>query len=640
VVDRFRRETSIARLAAAGALTGAALLFSLGLLEALVLYLKRPLPWSAELLGSLLWSPAVYAALGLALGAALGVVVALLGAARGRAVPPLAERSGVWALLLAGLIGFYWVYAANRLYPGTSREPTALALDAAALAAAAVLAALLLRWGRRGLPARTRARASALIILLLWLPLYVPSAQPSTVSTRRLAPVTPPSGVRPPNLLLIMLDTVRADCLSCYGASEFATPNIDRLADEGVLFEEAVTPEPLTRPAVCTMFTGLYPRTHGVDTNTKALRSDFTTLAEILRGRGYATAAFTAASVLSGEYGTAQGFEHYAEPSEPWWYLRNDFAVRRFYISLTSWANWWIEIRADEVNRRATRWLAANGDRPFFAFVHYFDAHWPYDPPAAYDFVAAEGLSAVPAPYQDPQERFAPGFRMPSDYLRMHWLRYRGEIANVDGRVGELLDFLDASGLVDRTVVVLVSDHGESFEHGAYFSHGTRLYDPQVHVAFVIRDPRFGGPTRLPGQVRLIDLFPTVLDLLGVDSGVPAQGVSLVPRMAGVEPGLDLPAFCQTDLEDKRPYSGRASHAVRRPPWKYIESPEIGLTELYDLESDPAETMNLAEEFPEIVDELSSALSEWMAETESLDLPPVELSPDAEAALRTLGYIQ
>lgn len=646
----------IPRIIARGAWTGGALFFLFALLEAVVLLAKRPEPWSIGLAARLFWSPAIYGVAGIGLGILAGFVAALFLGYRRRRVTSDSERSSVWALLLPAVLGFFWIYAANRLYPGHSRDTTALALDAVALAAALVL--VLILWRRtvsRRASFRARAVWTVVLALVLWLPLYALSGAPSLEHTRISRPPegTPRAPENSVSLLLIMIDTVRTDCLSCYGPTEFPTPALDAFASEGVLFEQAVTPEPLTRPAVCTMFTGFHPRSHGVDSNTKALGSEFVTLAECMREAGYGTAAFTAATVLSGNYGTAQGFDHYSEPSEPWWYLRSDSALRRLYLSLTSWASWWMEIPAVEVNRRAIDWLDRNGDRPFFAFVHYFDPHAPYEPPPEHDLASRAGLGRVPPPYDDEQIRFSPDFRMPADFLRRQWLRYRGEISYADESLGELLDYLELAGLSDRTVVAVVGDHGESFEHQAWFSHGTRLYDPQLHVPLILRGPGVPASARMTDQVRLIDLYPTLLSLVGRDAPAPVQGVDLLPRIAALRPedggtagaaagagSGHLPAFCQTDLEDRRPLSSRVSYALRLPPWKYIVSPEMELIELYNLEDDPAETTDLAASEPAALARLAAALHEWQTSTVRLELAPEEMTPEALESLRALGYLQ
>ncbi len=641
----------IPRSIVTGMWTGASLFFIFGVLESVVLFLKRPEPLSEQLLARLLWSPALQGLAGAGLGILIGLVAAFLLPYRSRRVTRDSEMSSVWSLTLPAVLALFWVYGVNRLYPGGSRDTTALLLDGAAVAAALVLATLL--WRRtvhRGASFRERVALTIVLAVFLWLPLYVMAGAPSLEHTRVSSP--PTGAVRAPegspNLILIMTDTVRSDCLSCYGPTEFQTPAYDSVASQGTLFEQAVTPEPLTRPAVCSLFTGIHPRTHGVDSNTKALGDEFDTLAEILRAGGYRTAAFTAASVLSGAYGTAQGFDYYSEPGEPWWYLRSDSAMRRLYVSLTSWQNWWIEIPAGEVNRRAIPWMEQNSDAPFFMFVHYFDAHAPYRPPAEYDLAVREGLGDVPPPYEDEQVRFEPGFVMPEDYLRQQWLRYRGEISYVDACMREFLDRVRELGLDDGTVVAVVADHGESFAHHAWFSHGTRLYDPQVHVPMILRGPGVPAGVRVEQQVRLIDVCPTLLSLLGKQTPAAAQGVDLsglVSAAAGLrERGSaapeDLPAFCQTDLEDRRPYSSRISFGLRLPPWKLIISPEMALTELYDLSVDPAETNNVAGRDVGTTASLSTRLQQWQETTAALELPPVEMTPEALESLRALGYVQ
>jgi len=229
-------------------------------------------------------------------------------------------------------------------------------LNVVAAVCGGVLALVLLRRAGRGLTRPARVGWSALIVLVLWLPLYAISNAPSGVPAPRPRPpavsVDQAALQSPrPSLLFIVIDTVRADCLGCYGSEESRTPNIDRLARQSVLFEQCVTPEPLTRPAICSMLTGLYPRSHGVDTNTKTLSEDFTTIAEVLRRRGYSTGAFVASTIMSADYGTDQGFDVYQEPPEPWSYVGSVFAVRRLHRLLRGdvGVQYLKEYRAEEI---------------------------------------------------------------------------------------------------------------------------------------------------------------------------------------------------------------------------------------------------------------------------------------------------
>jgi arylsulfatase A-like enzyme len=289
---------------------------------------------------------------------------------------------------------------------------------------------------------------------------------------------------------------------------------------------------------------------------------------------------------------------------------------------------------------RAVSWISNNLSRPFFAYVHYFDPHWPYEPPPEYDLAALAGLADVPVPYQDPQDRFRADFEMPPAFLRREWLRYQGEISYTDAQVGRLLAELERLELLKNTLLLVVSDHGEGFEHKFYFAHGNRLYDQLVSVALMVHHPD-ARPARLKGQVRLIDVCPTILSLCGVPPASPMQGVDLSVRVLSPDaPAEDLPAFCQTDFENPKPLSSRVSVGLRLPPWKYIDSPEIGLEELYDLGGDPLETRNLAESLPEVGRRLSLLVEQWLASTESRDVAPAELSPERLEALRALGYLQ
>ena len=617
-------------------------------LEWLVLVVRLPVDWSAGVFGLVLRNVLLYAVAGLLAGAALGVCLVVLRAVAGARVNALTRPAGAWALALAGVVTFYWIHVANVLHPGGARDVGALALDGAALVAGVVLAWLLVRRSARGTGFRRKLGAGAAVVVLLWLPFYALCAgrggeridgglDLGRVAAEREVVTDTPS---PPNVLFIVLDTTRTDCLGCYGSSDDVTPNIDALARASLLFEQAVTPEPLTRPAVTTMLTGLYPRSHGVDTNTKSLDPAFMTLAESLQARGYVTGAFMAASVLSAYYGTDQGFDTYTEPTEGTWELSALLALKRFYVSAFAGSRRSVEIPAEEVTRRAVTWMRNNERRPFFAFVHYFDPHFPYEPPEEHDLAERQGFTTLSVPYEHPQDRFKPGFDMPADFLEMTWLRYKGEISYTDECVGTLLKALDDMGLADDTLVVLLSDHGESFEKQFYFAHGNRLFDSLVHVALMFRYPGRIDPGRRAEQVHLADLYPTILSLAGVPLDTEVQGTNIVGARGDDFDRAPRPVFLQTDFENPKPLSSRVSMGVRLPPWKYVDSPEIGLVELYDLRADPGELSNLVEERPEVAAELAARLESWLAATERRETSEAELSPERLEALRALGYVQ
>jgi arylsulfatase A-like enzyme len=620
---------------------GALVFAGYSLLEWVVLAMRVPVIWSGGLAVMVFWNILMYAAAGLVIGLAAALAGFVLHAVSGMRWRAVVTPTGGRALVVGAAVLLYWLLSVNRLSPQDVRAPVSLALDALALAVAIVAALLLMR-------ARAdRGWVRVVVIgVLLVAPVYwaVAGAGVERIEAAvDLGPVDVAAG-RPvpaaPNIVLIMLDTVRIDCLGCYGSEDGLSPSIDALARESVLFEQCVTPEPLTRPTTATLFTGLYPMTHGVDTNTKALPRDITTLAEVLRDEGYTTGGFAAATVLSSFYGTSQGFDTYVEPTESVRALHRALALRQLLSAAGRWKPGAIELPADVMTDRAATWIEANRGRPFFAYVHYFDPHWPYAPPEGFDLAAEAGLADVPVPYDDPQDRFREDFDMPRDFLEREWLRYQGEIRFMDREVGRLLAELERLGLRNDTIVVLVSDHGEGFEHKFYFAHGNRLYDQLVAVAMMIRDPS-AEPRRVPTQVRLLDVCPTIMGMVGVRSLPEMQGVDLADVVrSGTMPTGDLPAFCQTDFEYSKPLSSRVSVGLRLPPWKYIDSPEIGLEELYDLVSDPAETVNLAAELGEVRRELAQRVDEWRASTESRQVSPAELSPERLEALRALGYLQ
>jgi len=616
--------------------------------EWVALFVRFPPHITSEHTETLLLIVAVHAALAAVAGLILGPVLHCLG--RRPRLSLLARPDGVRALVASGLTAVYWILAVNVLTEGGAGARLALLLNLVALALAAALALVLLRRSVRRVTRATRIGWSFLVVLVLWLPLYLYANVPSNPSVPYARPpaveVDPAALEAPrPNLLLIIVDTVRSDCLSCYGSVESNTPHMDNLAERGVIFEQCVAPEPLTRPSVCSILTGLYPKTHGVDSNTKSLDDELTTLAEALRGRGYATGAFVSSVVLSADFGTAQGFETYKEPPEPWTYAGSVVALRRFHrlVAGDAGTRYLKEYRAGEMTRRSTEWMEERGDEPFFALVHYYDAHMPYAPPEGYRLELAEGLGHVRAPYSDPHGRFDPDVHMPPDFLRQQWLRYLGEIAYLDHCIGELMSAFDTLPGSDEAIVVLVADHGESFEHDYYFAHGNRLYDSTVRVPLIFRDPALPAGVRVPSQVRIIDLFPTLLGRLDATGAANAQGVDLAPVVAAAvvgEQAPHLPAYSITDFTANRPVVPKLCLSLRSPPWKYITSPTIGRVELYDLESDPGETLNLADDRPEVALSLARSLESWNTTTAARQVAPEQLSHEQREALKALGYIQ
>lgn len=402
-------------------------------------------------------------------------------------------------------------------------------------------------------------------------------------------------GEPPPNLLLISLDTVRADHLGAYGYARDTSPNLDALASEGVLFENAIADSSWTLPSHASLFTGQPSRVHGVTHDRVRLAPARVTLAELLASAGYRTEAFVSAPYVHPVFGLAQGFERYevlgdtvydeegfrlAEtPLGPAWRRRkhrHDLASHRTRFG-------------DDLAALAVDALDRFGREPFFLFVHVFDAHYDYDPPESYwrlfdpDYTGdfdPTGFATNPDVVPD----------MPPRELRHVIARYDGEIRFVDHHIGRILSALDARNLTERTLVVVVGDHGEEFfEHGR-IGHRRTLFDEQLHVPWIMRLPgRLPEGRRIASQVRLIDVLPTALDVLGLPPKADTLGRSLLPVVEGRAEPRDLPAVARLrwpgafELTALRTGEGKL---LRLEPAKDGAQPRF---RYYDLAADPEE---------------------------------------------------
>jgi choline-sulfatase len=365
----------------------------------------------------------------------------------------------------------------------------------------------------------------------------------SAVALSGLARILPGAApAAPESVVLITLDTTRADRLSPYGFMNVSLPHLERLAGEGVVFDQATSVAPMTLPAHTSLFTGLLPPRHGVRDNAdQPLAETETTLAEILRARGLRTGAFVGSVVLDPLRGLKQGFDEYQGVHSTG---RNALAVR--------------QRRADAVVDDALRWLGAAAGPPSFLWVHLYDAHVPYDPPEPYASIYGHNP-------------------------------YVGEIAFADSQIGRLLDALDARRLMERTVVIVAGDHGESLGDHGEEDHGVFVYESVLRIPLIIRAPGV-SPRRVAAVVRLTDVMPTVLDLLGIPPPR-ADGVSLVDLLTGRRSTLDLEAYSESEYPRRLGWS--PLRALRDGRFKLIDAPR---PELYDLDRDPFEERNLYDE--------------------------------------------
>jgi arylsulfatase A-like enzyme/Flp pilus assembly protein TadD len=393
-----------------------------------------------------------------------------------------------------------------------------------------------------------------------------------------------------PNILLITLDTVRADRLGAYGYKGAATPHLDRLAAEGIRFEDATSASPLTAPAHAAMLTGQYPGRFSIRNNaTTAVPDPAVTLAEALKERGYRTGAFIGAFVVDRAYGFGQGFDRF------------DADFRSFRTEIKGQ----VQRRASEVIDPALAWIKEHpSDAPFFAWVHLYDAHAPYD---------------APPPFNTP----------------FKGRPYDGEIAYVDTQIGRLLAQLRSTGALDRTAVVVIGDHGEALGDHGEEDHGIFLYDGVMRIPWIVRAPGL-APRVVAEQVRGVDLMPTVLALAGDAPRDRLDGEDLAPLLRG-ESRRDPPAAYGESWYPQLHFGWSRLRSLRVGEWKYIDAPK---PELYDLRTDKGELKNVLNDRASVAARLAGEL-ETTERSFGAAATVTSPQPDAEtvARLRSLGYI-
>ena len=411
----------------------------------------------------------------------------------------------------------------------------------------------------------------------------------------------------PPNIVLITLDTTRADRMGFLGSKLGLTPNLDELARRSVVFTQAFAVVPLTTASHATILTGTFPEVSGVNDFGKPLPSDIPYLPDLLRKRGYHTAAFVGSLVLDPTSGTAPGFDRGFEIYDAGFRVRRR-GEDRFQT---------LERRGGEVVARAIKWLKGRPPGPFFLWVHLYDAHDPYDPPAPYSTRFAKSL-------------------------------YDGEIAYSDACVGKLISALREAGLFDDTLVAAMADHGEALGGHGEQTHGIFLYDETIHVPLLFKLPAAASSAhRVNLRASLVDVAPTLLELAGIRVPNSLQGKSL--RTAMEQPqrsqtdkinstaiAADSPAYSETEYPH-RAFGWSALHSVRMSKYLYIKSP---VQELYDEAIDPSALHNLASTSPAVSETLSAQIDEFHRKlTGSHRVPsPVTDAQQAEQ-LSALGYV-
>ena len=488
-------------------------------------------------------------------------------------------------------------------------------------------------------------RPISLLPLLLALPLWLSAGcygcrqRAPAPAERPAAPAKPDKPAGPPaNLVLISVDTLRRDHLRVYGYQRDTAPIVDELARDSVIFDGAIASNTNTAPSHATMFTGLYPTTHGITRNGMRLRREIQTLAAILKQKGYRTAAGISGWSLHRSTGLDRGFELYED---------------RFAGSRRPGQTTWSRLKG---------WLQQNAGKraPFFLFLHLFDPHAPYDPPHELVLPFVPDLTRL---VTMSERRGLPGLlkkiqpRLSKREIREYEARYDAEIVYSGLVIRRMFSELRRLKAFDNSLIVFLSDHGETlFERGWVTDHGGRAYDEQIRVPLIIRFPdKRQARRRIAEQVEMVDLLPTVLETLGIAVPAGLAGRSLLPLIEAGDATPSGPprvAFSSARPEPKRVPEIRGAALIRKglistvrvPPFKLIEYPIRGggwYRQLFNLKSDPLEKHNLAGEQPALAEKLHRQLERWRKQTGGGHrAPPPELSPEVERALRALGYVE
>lgn len=450
-------------------------------------------------------------------------------------------------------------------------------------------------------------------LLILFLSCY--STQASSIHNRER-----------PNLLLITIDALRADHLSCYGYTKMETKSLDRIASKGWVFENALSQSPWTSPSIASLMTALYPSVHGVKKGF-GLEPAFVTLAEVLNRAGFRTHSIVTTPYLSEKIGIDQGFQGYE--------VLGESRISKYFLSKDS---------ADVVTDKAIRWLRRIGKSPFFLWIHYIDPHIPYGFPSG---------TVLPPYYKGYKGRLGNyfydvaavrngGLRLDREDREHIKALYDADILFTDQNVGLLIDELERLDLHRNTMIVLTSDHGEElWDHGG-FEHGHSLYQEVIRIPLILVIPGMkGGNRRIYSKVRSIDIGPTVLDVMGLKWGATIQGSSLIDLMTKGKDPLDRISFSESLLY------GNEKKAIRKGKYTLIYEPSNGKVELYDTQGDHEERLDIAVYRKDIVEMLISEMDKWSMECQRLFREILKGKPSRkkmdlkgqERRLRDLGYM-
>jgi len=434
-------------------------------------------------------------------------------------------------------------------------------------------------------------------------------------------PATIPDDPRPvpdgPNLIVISIDTLRPDHLGCYGYDRPTSPALDRLAREGLLFENVSSTSPWTMPAHASLLTGLYPSRHGLKSHKQYLQESAVPLAEILQQQGYVTSAVVNSHYISQRYGFDRGFDDF-------YYVRENMA----------------QAKPSDVESGAVSWLSKHDGRPFFLFLHYYDVHSDYRSLPEYermfvrDYIGpVDGSTKQLIAYRRGKEEIS--FNQP-DIDRLIDL-YDAGIRQMDDGIARLIRVLEKNDLLDNTLIVVTSDHGEEFlEHGSVL-HGKTHFEELIRVPLILHGPGLPSGHRIKKVASLVDVLPTMLGMLGVASSRDVDGLNLASYWSDDSPDTtDRLVFSEADHNNEHPDMKRA---VRRGKFKLHFNRVTREAELFNLDEDPDELKDVASEYPSVAERLLLELSVF----ETTHKPGKTLAPLTEEEverLKSLGYLQ
>ncbi len=477
----------------------------------------------------------------------------------------------------------------------------------------------------------------------------------SAVQAQNVAPIAGDSGnLGRPNVLVVVMDTVRADHLSLYGYGRDTSPNLKKLAADSVVYTQAMAPSDMTLTSHASLFTGLYPTWHGAycqppeAAHGRVLNPGATTLAETLLGKGYSTVGVAANLYLRADFGLQRGFQTFQIPrpvpvlgaDESWYLLR--IRMRRLLSSVVDTAQFdRLFTRGDDVNRELYKAIETQGRAPFFAFANYMDAHFPYLPPPPYDrlFPGKDG-KLFQGDLEEAEERVMRGEPLkPGEYSHL-LSQYDGGIAYTDAQIGKLIDWLKQRNLYDNTLIVITSDHGEAFGEKNLVLHGNSVYQNLLHVALMIKYPKKAAVGVVNDPVSLIDIAPTILTSLGVPVDAKMQGRNLLVNATLPKRELFSESFpCPVPHPPECPGGGCTSRALLAWPYKLVTS-SSGKYEVYDISADPNETHDLSAANETRASELGTELKAWVKTMPARPKQKLKLDWDAVQRLKSLGYAQ